>query len=53
MAMDPLASSPVIPRAIMQTRPPARQASLKSPRNEPLWAYLSYRPTIGGAENAA
>ena len=22
-------------------------------RNEPLWAYLSYRPTIGGAENAA
>ena len=23
------------------------------PRNEPLWAYLSYRPTIGGAENGA
>ena len=22
------------------------------PRNEPLWAYLSYRPTIGGAKNA-
>ena len=29
------------------------EAQWDGPRNEPLWAYLSYRPTIGGAENAA
>jgi hypothetical protein len=39
--MDRLVLATAIPRAIMQPPRPTRWASLKSPRNEPLGAYLS------------